>query len=308
MYNKLIYERSEFVPKQLKDIEDTFKNLKKDFKNKQYRLKLVEQIKTFTNIDKIVIYYEKDVYNAGVIPVYKKEISSSIVDIARDIVGGKSYDEDSLSPQKLKKISSVVESSKYIDTIYIFLGLPLIKNLTSAQFVALLLHELGHVFSMTSDIAYYYMRVIKMIAEFSLTAYAIGRTLQLIDTFFPIFTFGMCGLVYGVTLSNRRSEVAADRYAVKYGYGDDLISLFSLFNKNITIRNKSDRKSFKVKFEKFMTFIKDVMMTLIFRDEHPTEQRRIDNIEDLIFEKYKKLYPEYTKEIDDIQNKEKQKK
>ena len=49
-------------------------------------------------------------------------------------------------------------------------------------------------------------------------------------------------------------------------------------------------------------------MTLIFRDEHPTEQRRIDNIEDLIFEKYKKLYPEYTKEIDDIQNKEKQKK
>lgn len=298
-YNKYLFEVSEYTPKILREIEGNIGILKDNYTDKNARTKLVLLLRKFTKIDKINIFYQIDEFNAGVLPVYKKNLGSDFSNKVKDILGGKDNSTNRINPESLKKLKFVAEPTKYIDSLNIFIGVPLLKTLTASEMVATLLHELGHTFSVTSNISYLYVKLVKEVLSVSFAGYAYLRIVNIIEQFMPIFYFGTLALVYGITATQHRNEYNADKYAVKYGYGDELIRVFKKLDTSVKIRE--NRTSIKTKLSKFLLLIKDFLVTAIFSYEHPSMQSRVDQIEDLLYDKYKELYPKYATEIKEIQ-------
>ena len=144
----LIQEVSEFAPQKLKELEETFKALKKSHNNKKARVGLIQQIKDFTKIPEVVLFIDNE-FNAGVITVYK---SNTIVNILKSFIDTFKSKQELISPNQLKKMTSVEESAEYIQRIYVFIGKPLLKVLSPQELVAILLHEFGHVYATTSAV------------------------------------------------------------------------------------------------------------------------------------------------------------
>lgn len=290
----LLYEVSEYAPKKLKDIEKTFALLKSDIKNTRFRQQLILQIKDFTQIPNVSLLIN-DELNAGMIPEYNKSSENEIKDFFNAAIGGKSYDEKSLTPEKLKKLKSVREPASAISGLYIFIGKPLIKLLSPAELVAVLLHEIGHIFSMTTNIPFQFLSIFKKILQIGLFVSFISS--MIIGIAFYFYRIIALGLIYGITFFNRRSETAADRYAIKYGYGDELISVLSHFDNSA---KPIDNESFLGKIKKYYIYIVDIFKTLLFSTDHPNENMRVIKIQDDIINKYKKLYPKYKDELNVI--------
>lgn len=299
MYNIYLSEVSEYAPKILREIEGNIEILRNNYTDKNARTKLVLLLRKFTKIDKVNIFYQLDEFNAGVIPTYKKSISSDFSSKVRDVLGGKDVSTNRVKSEDLKKLKFIAEPTKYIESLNIFIGVPLLKALTPPEMVATLLHEIGHTFNSTSNISYIYMGVVKELLSLSFAGYASLRIVNVIEQFLPVFYFGTLALVYGITITQHRNEYNADKYVVKYGYGDELVRVFKKLDTSVKIRE--NRTSIKTKLSKFLLLIKDFLVTAIFSYEHPSVQSRVDQIEDLLYDKYKELYPKYATEIKEIQ-------
>ena len=299
MYNIYLSEVSEYAPKILREIEGNIEILRNNYTDKNARTKLVLLLRKFTKIDRVNIFYQLDEFNAGVIPTYKKNISSDFSSKVRDVLGGKDVSTNRVKSEDLKKLKFIAEPIKYIESLNIFIGVPLLKALTPPEMVATLLHEIGHTFNSTSNISYLYVKMVKELLSLSFAGYAYLRIVNVIEQFLPVFYFGTLALVYGITITQHRNEYNADKYAVKYGYGDELISVFKKLDSTVKVRE--NRTSIKTKLSKFLLLIKDFFITAIFSYEHPSVQSRVDQIEDLLYSKYKEIYPKYDTEIKEIQ-------
>lgn len=299
-YNLYLSESSDFAPAKLKNIEFVFERLKRtEFNDINLRKKLLNLIKDFTKIREIIIIYENKGYNAGIIPVYKADAVKDVGSHLVNIIGGKSFKDESISPKALAHLKFIRDPVRAIKTVYLMLGIPLLKNISGGEFVALLLHELGHVYSVTSNLPYQFL--IKMRDIFSITNkyHILVFLISLIYKLFFLYTVVVFGLIYGVTLINRRSETAADRYATMYGYGDELISLLSKFKGNEKYHSIASNN---LTLSRLMTNIKNIFRFIIKPTDHPMDQKRINDIEDLIFNEYKNLYPSYNALIELVKN------
>lgn len=251
---KIISEASPYREPILKKIDKNFKDLKEDFYNNKVKKDLIKNIKQFTGSKQIFISIKKNMFNAYVIPIYTNELFK-----IKNIKSNKMLDTD-------------ISNNKYIQKIYITFGDKIIDELSSRELTAVLLHELGHVYLHKTNV-FKIMTKLLLISGMLPSFILLGTTLPIVLIMRSLYFF------------DHIEEYNADKYATKYGYGDEIIKLTNKFH-NIQTKNKS---KIRLIFEK--TF------KLIFGTTHPENQKRACKAAKDMFKEYKKLYPNQTKEL-----------
>ena len=292
----LIQEVSEFAPKKLKEMEETFAILKKSHNNNTARLQLLKQIKEFTKIHDVVLFFDND-FNFGVIPKYK---DVELLGIAKSFLSVFSEEQPPLIDKQLKKMKSVEESSEAIDIVYIYIGKPLLKMLTPQELVAVLLHELGHVYAATSHLPNNLISLFKEILLKPINS-KIFKSDMIFSKLLFLYSMIISVLIHGITFTQHVGEHRADNFSLKYGYGDDMVTALNKFH---TIE-----KMYRKREPKAKTFLKKfiVLFWKIFsldedekkKSSHPDTMKRIEKLESQMFEEYKKIYPNY-KDVFDL--------
>ena len=93
-------------------------------------------------------------------------------------------------------------------------------------------------------------------------------------------------IVRSLTFLEHKSEYHADQFAVKYGYADEMIKVLYI------LRNKTLETE-----EAWWKKIWDFIDGLFSPSSHPTNAKRIEEINDDMLKEYKKLYPKLSNEL-----------
>lgn len=283
-FEELIFEASKFRSEILKDIDQDFALIKKDKKDLAAKKSLVENIKKFTNTKHVNVSIKKDYMNAAVIPIYNQVLSIDLINILKDYEAG----------ENIRNVDVVEEPSKYIKKMYIMFGDELIDTFSPRELTAILLHELGHVFTYTANLPRILLSLFQksvgiagmmlktpilwLLNLISLPAYIISSLIIMI-------------VVRTLTFLEHKSEYKADQFAAKYGYGDEMIKvLYKLHNKQI------ERQSQQTWYEKIWNFIG----TIFQPSSHPASSKRIKEVNEQILKDYKKMYPTLSNELNII--------
>jgi hypothetical protein len=281
-----IFEVSPYRSDILKKIDYNFSQIKKNSKDLTIRKELSENIKNFTNIDNIVITIKPKFMNAAVIPVYNRLFSTRIFSSL------KKYE----TTEDLTALQTVEESSKYIRKIYILLGQDLIDEFSSRQLTAILLHEFGHCFTHTSNTPFILLKILsvtsdlishKILLSIPITSLTTSISLPIqLSLLVSIILFSK-----SLTFFEHKGEYKADQFAIKYGYGDEMIKVLNFYH-------KSDTKSVigKSWYSKLGNFISGILTV----STHPASSSRIKSIHDQLTKDYKKMYPEISTELNII--------
>ena len=260
MIQQTLYEVSPYRESVLKEIDNAFYKLKNDKNNIQNKRELVKLIKKFTGIDHIFFSIKKDMINAYVIPIYKGILFKT---------------------KNLKTIKKLLEDDKkknvYIDKIYIVFGDKLIDKFSPRELTSILLHELGHVYQHSSHL----FDVLKKTINFG----SIFLTLSLVGILPALL------MMRSLTFLDHFDEYDADKFTIKYGYGDETIKVLNKLN---FLKNK--KRSYDVR-DIFLNLIK-----IIIGSTHPSNSKRICKVAKESFKKYKNLYPKQSKELTVILN------
>jgi hypothetical protein len=283
-FTDLIFEASVLRSEILKDIDQNFAQIKKDKKNLNSRKELVENIKNFSGIKNIVISTKKNYENAAIIPIYNRIISTDLINIFKDYEAGNNIED----------LEVVEEPSKYIKKLYIIFGNDIIDMFSPRELTAILLHELGHCFTYTSNLprillALFQKGVGVTGAMFKTPILWIFNLLSI--QVYIIASLIVITIVRSLTFIEHKGEYRADQFAAKYGYGDEMIKvLYKLHNR------RQELESRKAWWEKIWDFIGK----LFSPSSHPTNSSRIEEINNQMINEYKKLYPELSKELNII--------
>ncbi len=292
----ILNEVSEYAPKKLREMEETFAILKKSSNNKNARLQLLKQIKEFTKIHDVVLFFDNE-FNLGVITKYKNDKLLSVIKSFASIL---KPEQKRIRNNTLVTLNSVEESSEAIDIIYIFIGRPMIKQLTPKEMVAVLLHEFGHVYSTTSNLPENLLFILKSII---LKPIKISNSMKdwLFSKIVFLYTLAVSVFIHGITFTQHVGEHNADNFALRYGYGDELILALNKFNTREKIK-----KSKTNKLKDFLKTLSDIFLRFftptkneLSDDPHPEVKTRIEKLERQMFSEYKRTYPNY-KEVFDL--------
>lgn len=277
-----LFEVSPYRSEILKDIDQSFSDIKKDFSNIKSRKKLISNIRSFTGINHIVLTVKKDFYNASIIPVYNQNFSIDIINIFKNFEAS----------EDVKTLEVVEEPSKYISKIYVIFGEELIKDFTPRELTSILLHELGHAYIFTSNVPRLILHIINKISSF------VGKVLSLpIWTMIIAFPIYLSSLILAVVLTrsltflDHKEEYKADQFSAKYGYGDEMIKVLYTIHK---MESKNINK--QSWFEKIINFVKEIFSP----SSHPKSSKRISELSDGLIDDYKGMYPKISKELDVI--------
>jgi hypothetical protein len=279
-----IFEVSPYRSSILKNIDNNFRELKIDNKDSAAKKELVKNLKKFTKIKNIILSIKKNYGNAAIIPFYNRALSLDLINLF------KKYDSNG----DIKSLDVAEESNKYISKVYIIIGSDIIDRFSARELTAILLHELGHCFTYTSNIP----RILLIIFENCVNV--IGKIISI--PFFKFFT----ALTYPAYLSlllliifsarsltflEHKSEYKADQFAAKYGYGDEIVKVLYKFH-NI----EEDIKIKHSWFKKILLFFNN----LITISTHPTSSSRIKELNKELIHDYKKMYPKLSNELNII--------
>ena len=279
----LVFEVSHYRSEILSEVDRCFAKLKKDNKDLAAKKELIEKIKNFSGVKNVILTLKKDYTNAAVIPIYNQSISLDLVNLLKNFESG----------ENLKNLTVIEEPSKYIDKIYLIIGLDLINMFSPKELTSILLHEFGHVYTYTSNLP----RI--LLALFQKFIGLVGTVLKVpLFLFFSVPAYMIASIVVitlsrSLTFLEHKSEYRADQFAIKYGYGDEFISvLHKLHNKHVEIENK------KAWYQKLFDFINQLFVP----SSHPTSAKRIEEMSGKILDEYKKLYPKLDTELNIILN------
>lgn len=273
----LLIEIGKEVAPILKDIEKLFDIIRKKIIKKE-KLKddiksLESKISEFTKIEHVNIRIKKNIYNAGIIPVYKMDI------------GEKVNLKDIFLKEEVR--DTIIDSTKYIKKIIIIFGDDIIKSLTSSELVAVLLHEVGHLFQHTSSLPTIISRLVKFISGLSLAKSIIMLPFFSGMVIAPI-SIALFLTSRTLTFIEHKSEFNADNYASKYGYGDEMIKVNNKF-RNFTNEHENKKSVFRK--------IYDFIIGLILPSTHPSDSKRMCLQLENIKKNYKENYPEFDEEL-----------
>lgn len=237
---ELLYERGSHALKEFREIDALFKELKAaDFSKMRPIVTKLERAISDVVSTSIVI----EIHNAGefgdtfaVLPILK--------------------------PTKTK--SNIVDSTSIklheVELLYFIIGGELINNAKPRQLTAILLHEIGHItqhISRMSLILNTVLRKVKYVSDL------LSRIPIINLVFTPLFIITSRSLNF----RNHAYEYDADKFAVRYGYGDDLAewALSEL---------KGEHKKVKFSFFKFIHRITDMFEG----SSHPSFEKRLNSI------------------------------
>lgn len=269
-----LFEVANDVRPDIKAIQNVFSKIKK--RNKYNVLDAVSLSVILKKVFKCKFNVEfiAGEKNAYVLPFYKSENKN--VNISN------------------KDIPEITEIIKNTEEINLWLGIPFLKEFTSGELTAVLLHELGHVYinslykvyTVTSIIDNVFLKLCKKILVLFNILYTYNRTrndpdkINIIPVYINAILFT---LIYVLQLPcrffSRKGERLADDYAVKMGYGDELISAFEKLS---TIINND------------IGFFKKIQMFLIdifYLSTHPGLKDRTKYIIKKIEDEYSDRYP-----------------
>ena len=175
--------------------------------------------------------------NFAVLPIYKrsKEILNNTLDV------------NSIKLHKVEKV-------------YLLIGTTLIGYSTPRQLTGLLLHDIGHV-----------IEHISRLSAFFLHALAITQTISLLFSFFPIINLVFFPLLIitsrTLNFTNHAKEYNADKFSVRYGYGDELASW--------CLRHLHEEKNKKHNLESKVVKIISSINEIVMGSSHPSMQKRL---------------------------------
>lgn len=280
-FDELIFEASKFRSEILKDIDLNFASIKRDKRSLAAKKELIENIKKFSGIKHVILSFKKDYFNAAVIPIYNQIISFDLLNIFKDYEAG----------EDIKSLNVIEEPSKYIKKIYIIFGDELIDTFSSRELTAILLHELGHSFTYTSNLP----RI--LLSLFQKGVGVIGAVIRIpILWLFNLITIPayimsaliIMTVVRSLTFMEHKGEYKADQFAVKYGYFNEMVNVLTrLHNKQVEIESQ------KSWWEKIWYFIEG----LFSPSSHPVSSRRIEELNNYMIPHYKALYPKLSNEL-----------
>lgn len=177
------------------------------------------------------------------------------------------------------KLTSKSVKLLHVDVLYLLIGMDLIKESEPRQITAILLHEIGHVtehISTTSAIIEHYLEKMKFITDL------LSRIPIINFVFSPLFIITSRTLHF----RNHAYEYGADKFAVRYGYGDDLAEW---------CMNTMTSQSSKV--PKNITGLTYMMKQLFEGSSHPSFKKRLIAV-------IKDMKSNYSKEYGDERIKE----
>jgi hypothetical protein len=242
--------------KNIENIENLFSKLKKQT-NASDREKVITELeveaeKVFKTKFTIIIDYFSDFSSsAGMVPILKSNKSSFTITKGEDFV---------------KLVS--------IKKIYLILGINVINKFTAAELVAILLHEIGHVVNHIND------KFSLFLKKYLSPVNVVVKTLSKIPIIgLPMF---LILILTSRTLHfvDHKSEYNADKFAIQYGYGDELASVMKKFDKMTIKQNKE------------LGFLDKLNLILqkITGSSHPEDSSRIKNILNDILDNYSDKY------------------
>lgn len=241
-----ILEVAQKIDRRFLEIDNLFKETKLQTKIGQVNsslIKIEKKLQAIFNIDIRLQadYIGTEVNNVVCIPIFKKNQSFT------------------------KKLSL-----DNIDSINIILGYNIISMNTPSELTAIILHEIGHISNSLEGFQLW-------INQTLLRLDPISSLLTLIPIIGGIFFLLRLG---GFKLTSRIKEYKADTYAVKHGYGDELMSALNKINK-INIKHNKETTIFK----KIVSSIENFLTSM-----HPKEEFRIQQIYNNIIDEYADNY------------------
>lgn len=257
----------------LKDIDGLFRELKNAPQDKRIWRALEKKIQEFSGIKKVYIGVDKSFDNVFIIPRYKNNLPGI-------------FDEVEINKNKI----NAEESAKYIDLVVIVYGEKMIDRCSPRECTAFLLHELGHVYQHTAQYSFKLKKILftKSRDIFKHTGPLMGLASLWNPAYLP---FLISSFLFSRTLTffEHKNELNADEYAAKYGYAEEIASIFLKFHKKFDNSNKSW-------IDRVWAFIKNFLLP----DTHPADKDRICNMINRMKDNYNKKYPRLKKKFNII--------
>ena len=238
-----LLEISNIVDQQLLEIDKIFAELKRQNRTSE--------------INKLLILIEKKLGS-----FFKTKIQ-----VQADYIGVSANNVACLPVFKTNKFPTN-PSLKDIKYINIIIGYNIIQLCSPSELTSILLHEVGHIEQSLHGFSLWINNLFMKLEKIG----TLVSVLPIIGFIFFILRLG------GLTLTSRMKEYKADEVAIKYGYGDELMSALHKLNKYGSYGESNI-------FDKILIYIKELLV-----DAHPKNTSRIKQINNIIIDKYADEY------------------
>ena len=266
-----IFEVSKNAPKILSELVivlDKYKEAKQsEYKSLNKEVSVI--LSKFTK-SKIVFKMNNNIGTACIYPEYK--FSSTTAPIK--------------SVEILESLTHIKKATILVDYDLFFKKL----KLTSSELIGVILHEVGHLTYHTSFFPGLFKHLFRFGLDAALRIAGLARLLRLIPLDLTL-TIWATSLLCSRTLSifEHMEEYDCDKYAIKYGYGDELISAFIKLNEYTSGKFTTKRGI----FSKLFNYTKSILNIT----SHPTDVNRICKMSKLVQQDYTDDYPFLKKQL-----------
>lgn len=263
-----MFEVAKTSPKILKKLETVFDEYlepKANFKTINKKAGLI--LSAFADAKITFTMTKDDVGTAFVYPHYKFSTDTSVRTTPKDVNIFENL-------KHIKKADVVVDYKLFFKKL----------KLTSSELVGIILHEIGHLSYHTSFVP----NLFKHFMRISLSVVSKLNFLAWLTRIIPrdlTFAIGMTVVLCGRTLSifEHIEEYHCDKYAVKYGYGDELASAFIKLKEH-TSGKFTTKRGILSKLFNYVT-------TIFNTSSHPTDINRICKLSKQVQKEYHDEYP-----------------
>jgi hypothetical protein len=258
-YNNILFEN--ITKNNLNTLENVFDNLKKSFSNNvSERLKINEELKRGERI-------LGDITGLKTIDfkIYTDKIPNAMIGPYYDFLDfGHFFPK--IFDKNLKEIPKLDNSMK---GFFLLFTSGMINICDKRELIAILLHELGHIYKWPSMLNRIFLFFLKILNKSSML-FSVRSILVLQIGILPITLLLALILSKTINFFDHREEYAADNFAVQFGYGKELVSSFKKMES--TVNNYTENLHILQKF------IHMIYKLFLYRDTHPNFEDRIDKI------------------------------